>query len=80
MIRLTKHAAEAMQARTIPIEWVEQTLARPDWTTTDPRHFDRMRAFKAIAELGGRVLRVVFRPDVADMVVITVHPDRNAKR
>ncbi|WP_428490956.1 DUF4258 domain-containing protein [Rhodopila sp.] len=63
MIRLTKHAADAMQARAIRFEWVEQTLARPDWINADPDHSDRMRAFKAIAELDGRVLRVVFRPD-----------------
>jgi len=39
-----------------------------------------MRAFKAIPEFDGRFLRVVFRPDGADIVVITVHPDRSAKR
>jgi hypothetical protein len=80
MIRVTKHAAEAMEARIIPFEWVERTLTFPDWTDTDPRHADRTRAFKAIPEFDGRVLRVVFRPDGADIVVITVHPDRSAKR
>jgi hypothetical protein len=80
MIRLTKHATEVMEARNILIEWVERTLQLPDWIAPDPRHPDRMRAFKAIAELGGRFLRVVYRPEGADMVVITVHPDRNAKR
>ena len=80
MIRLTKHATEAMDARNIPFEWVERTLRSPDWTGNDPRHSDRMRAFKAIPEFDGRFLRVVFRPDGADIVVITVHPDRSAKR
>jgi hypothetical protein len=46
MIRLTKHATEAMEARIILIGWVERTLARPDWTTDDPRHSERKRAFK----------------------------------
>ena len=80
MIRLTKHAAEACEARNIPFEWVERTLLFPDWTTRDPLHADRMRAFKAIVEFDGRFLRVVFRNDGPDMVVITVHPDRSAKR
>jgi hypothetical protein len=80
MIRLTKHAVEAMEARNIPFEWVERTLLLPDWTETDPGHLDRTRAFKSIPEFDGRFLRVVFRWDGADMVVITVHPDRSAKR
>ncbi len=79
MIRLTRHATEAMEACNILLEWVERTLETPDWTSTDPRHPDRMRAFKAIPELGGRFLRVVFRADGADIIVITVHPDRDAR-
>jgi hypothetical protein len=79
MIRLTKHAVEAIRARNIAIEWVEATLQRPDWVETDPRHDDRMRAYKAIAELGGRILRVVFRRDGSDMIVITAYPDRDAR-
>jgi hypothetical protein len=83
MIRLTKHAAEVIQARNqarnIAIEWVEATLQTPDWVEIDPRHDDRMRAYKAIAELGGRILRVVFRQEGSAMIVITAHPDRDAR-
>ena len=80
MIRLTKHATEAMEVRNIPFEWVERTLRFPDWTVLDPRQAGLTRAFKAIPEFDGRYLRVVFRPEGADIVVITVHPDRSAKR
>jgi hypothetical protein len=69
-----------MDAQNISFEWVERTLRSPDWTDADPRHTDRMRAFKAIPEFGGRFLRVVFSTEGADIVVITVHPDRDAKR
>jgi hypothetical protein len=79
MIRLTTHAAEAMETRRIPLEWVEDTLLKPDWTKPDPRHPERTRAYKSIAAFGNRILRVVYRPDGADIVVITVHPDRDAK-
>jgi hypothetical protein len=48
MIRLTEHAAEAIEARIIQFDWVERTLRQPDWTDIDPRHTDRIRAFKAI--------------------------------
>ena len=35
---------------------------------------------KAIAEYGARVLRVVHRPEGDDIVIITVHFDRGARR
>lgn len=79
MIKLTKHAAEAMETRSIPLPWVEATLVEPDWTDTDPRHPECCRSFKVIADFGGRILRVVYRLDGSDIIVITVHPDRNAK-
>lgn len=78
MIRYRPHALEAMQKRELPREWVEATLTAPDWVETDPRHPGRFRAYKAIAELGGRVLRVVHWREGDDVIVLTVHPDRDA--
>lgn len=80
MIVLTKHAREAMELRGLALAWVEETILRPDWTAADPNHPDRTRSYKAIPALGGRILRVVHRSDGADIVVITTHPDRGAKR
>lgn len=80
MIRLTKHAREALFKRGIATDWIEAAISVPDRAERDPRHPERTRSYKAIAEFGGRVLRVVHRPDGADIIVITVHFDRGARR
>ncbi|HJU17835.1 MAG TPA: DUF4258 domain-containing protein [Stellaceae bacterium] len=80
MIRLTKHALEAIEKRRIAVHWIEAALNAPDSTATDPRYPERTRSYKAIAERGGRVLRVVHRAAGNDIVVITVHFDRGAHR
>jgi len=80
MIRFTKHAQEAISVREIAVDWIEAALRAPDWVETDPRHPDRTRSYKAIAEYGARVLRVVHRPEGDDIVIITVHFDRGARR
>ena len=77
-VRLTKHAREAMEVRSIPLDWVEDAITAPDWRRPDPAFPDRTRSYKAIAAFGNRVLRVVHRPDGPDTVVITVHFDRGA--
>jgi hypothetical protein len=78
MIILTKHAQESV--RKIEPAWIEAATGAPDFVEADPRHPERARSYKAIAESGGRVLRVVHRPDGDDIVVITVHFDRGARR
>ena len=80
MIRFTKHAQEAISARDIVVDWIEAAVSAPDWIEPDPRHPDRIRSYKAIAEHGGRVLRVVHRPEGDDILIITVHFDRRARR
>jgi len=80
MIRLTKHAQEAIEVREITLGWIEATVNSPDFVQADPRHPERQRSYKGIAEYGGRVLRVVHRPEGDDIVVITVHFDRGARR
>jgi hypothetical protein len=80
MIRLTRHAREAVDVRKIPFAWIEAAVQSPDFVDTDPRHPERTRSYKAIAEYGGRMLRVVHRPEGDDIVIITVHFDRGARR
>jgi Domain of unknown function (DUF4258) len=80
MIRFTKHALEAKSKREIAIEWIEATVNAPDSSEPDFRHPERTRSYKAIGERGGRVLRVVHRVEGDDIVVITAHFDRRAKR
>ena len=80
MILLTKHAREAIAVRNIGLDWIEATVSSPDFVEADPHYSDRTRSFKAIAEFGGRMLRVVHRAEGDDIVVITVHFDRGARR
>lgn len=80
MIRLTRHAQEAIGVRKIELLWIDATVSSPDFVEADPRHPERTRSYKAIAENGGRVLRVVHRPEGNDIVIITVHFDRGAGR
>ena len=80
MIRLTKHAREAVDVRNISLAWIEATVSSPDFVEMDPRHPERTRSYKAIVEFGGRVLWVEQRPEGDDIVVITVHFDRGAQR
>jgi class 3 adenylate cyclase len=58
----------------------DEEVSAPDWIEPDPRHPDRIRSYKAIAEHDGRVLRVVHRPEGDDILIITVHFDRRARR
>jgi hypothetical protein len=80
MIRFTKHIQEAISIRDITIDWIEAAVGAPDWIELDPRYPGRTRSYKAIAEYGARVLQVVHRPEGDDIVIITVHFDRGARR
>ena len=79
VIRFTKHAQEAIDKRGIAVEWIEQAVQAPDWVRPDPRHPERTRSYKVVAQRAGRILRVVHRPEGADIVVITVHFDRRSQ-
>lgn len=80
MLRLTEHAERELRRRAIALAWVEAAIASPDWTVSDPRDPGLTQSFKAIQAFGDRVLRVVHRPDGDDMLVITAHFDRGARR
>jgi hypothetical protein len=80
MIRLTQHAREAVDVRKIAFAWIEAAVQSPNFVDIDPRHRERNRSYKALAEHGGRVLRVVHRPEGDDIVTITAHFDRGARR
>ena len=80
MIRLTAHAEEMAEERRISMAWIEAAVTTPDWTAPNPRDPSLTRSFRAIPERDGRVLRVVHRPDGHDILVVTVHFDRGARR
>jgi hypothetical protein len=79
MVKLSRHTTDEMDGRGISLAHIETALASPDWQAPDPNP-GLSRSYKAIAEFGGRVLRVVHRPDGADIFVVTATWDRGAKR
>jgi Domain of unknown function (DUF4258) len=79
MIRLTRQAEEAIEKRNIALDWIDRTIAMPDFTAIDPGDPTLIRSFKEIGEAGGRILRVVHRAEGNDIVIVTVHFDRDAK-
>ena len=74
------HAREQMARRAIDPAWVERTVLAPEATEPDPKHPDRVRAFRGIPERGGRVLRVVYVPEGEHYRVLTAFLDRTRSR
>jgi hypothetical protein len=80
MLKLSKHTADEMGGRGILLAYIEAVLAAPAQAAPDPKDPALIRSFKAIPEFGNRILRVVHRPDGADIFVVTAHWDRGARR
>jgi Domain of unknown function (DUF4258) len=80
MLRLTKHAEESIEKRNIALDWINRAIAAADYTEADLNDPMLTRSFKAIDEAGRRILRVVHRPQGDDILVVTAHFDRSARR
>jgi hypothetical protein len=78
--RYSHHALAMLAERGIGREWVERTLLSPDVVEPDPRHPGRLRAFKALPERDGRILRVVYVRTGEDYRIITLFLDRGRQR
>lgn len=78
--RFSRHVETVAEERGIAREWIERTLARPNWTKPDVGDPALTRAFAAIPERGGRILRVVYRLEDEGMFVVTAFFDRGARR
>lgn len=74
------HALDTLAERAIERAWVERTLSSPESVEPDPIHPDRMRAFRALPERDGRVLRVVYVPIPGGARVVTMFLDRGRRR
>ncbi len=74
------HAKEMLAERGIESEWVERTVLTPDAIESDPKHADRVRAYKALPERDGRVLRVVYVELEGAHRIITLFLDRSRRR
>lgn len=79
VVILSAHAREAIAVRKLRREWVEHTVLEPDRANPDPQAPGLTRSYRAIAEAGGRVLRVVHRPKGSDILVVTAFFDRGAR-
>lgn len=80
MIRFHPHAVIRIAERHLRPEWVEAAIIAPDWTAPDPDDPSVTRAFCAISQAHGRVLRVAHRRDGNDILVLTAFFDRGAKK
>jgi hypothetical protein len=80
MLRLTKYAEESVEKRNIALDWINRAIAAPDYSEADPNDPTLTRSFKAIDEAARRILRVVHRPQGDDILVVTAHFDRSARR
>ena len=79
-VRLTRHALiDRIQFYGLEIAWVERIARDPEWTEPDPQQGVERR-FGHVAEFGGRVLRVACVEEEDHIRVLSVHPDRNARR
>ncbi len=75
----TSHALEMLIDPTIEREWIERTVLSPDSVEPDAKHRDRIRAFGALPERDGRVLRVVYVAGVNEARIITLFLDRSRR-
>ena len=75
MIRLSKHVTDEMDGRGVLLGYIERTVEAPDRIVPNPVQTGLSRSYRAFDEFGGRVLRVVHRPDGHDTFVATAHGD-----
>lgn len=80
ILHYTRHALDVMAERDVLPEWVERTLAGPDSEEPDTNDPMLTRAFCAIPERDGRVLRVVYARDEHAVRIITAFFDRGRRR
>lgn len=80
VVKLSKHTSDEMAGRGIRLAYIEAAISLPDRVGADPSDPSLTRSFKSISAFGGRMLRVVHRPDGADIFVVTAHWDRGARR
>ncbi|MCJ2065126.1 DUF4258 domain-containing protein [Methylobacterium sp. J-088] len=77
----TRHAMNNMADRGIDRALVERTVLAPEATEPDPQYPERVRAYCAVPEFGGRILRVVYVEEPAlTYRIITLFLDRGRRR
>ena len=77
--RLTQHARDAVAKRGIDAHWLDRVLDSPERVEADRTDPELEHWLGRIAECENRVLRVVVKPGVLPLLVITVYFDRNMR-
>jgi len=75
----TRHAEDMLIERGIDRAWVETTIYEPESVDPDPAQPGVFRAYRRIAERGGRFLRVVYVPGDQNIRVLTAFFDRTRR-
>ena len=78
-ITFSLHAIDVLEQREIMIEWVARVVAEPVLLLPDSVDSRLMQAFGLVPERQGRVLRVVYNPEVDSVQVVTAFFDRSMK-
>lgn len=73
------HALENLVDRGLDRAWIERTIIDPDIIEPDPNHPERLRAYRAVPERDGRVLRVVYVPENRGCRIVTAFLDRGRR-
>jgi len=76
----TAHARGTLRERDLPTEWVEATVLTPDAEEPDSTHPDRRRAYRAVPERDGRILRVVYVRERHICRIVTAFLDRGRRK
>ena len=76
-IVVTLHAATKLRAHALPLELVERGVNEPDWTEPDPLDPALTRYYVMTPQ---RDYRIVGRFEDDDFVLVSVFPDRGARR
>jgi hypothetical protein len=76
----TKHAEDAIAERKLETDWIESTVRKPEWSHPDPYRPGVERRFRAIPEFGGRIMRIACIETTAEIRILTVFFDRDARR
>ena len=76
---LSDHAKFQLEQRRIKIEWLQQTLSKPDHQIVGADSYGNTHYLKQIEEFEYRWLRVVVNPSHNPQRVVTVFFDRRLK-
>jgi hypothetical protein len=78
-IIFSDHAMTVLRERGLDRSWVERTIRSPVRQDRDPRDTGLMRAYAAVPERDGRIMRVVYKEMDRTILVVTTFLDRGAR-